>query len=199
MATKRQFDLLGQLEKSDAFQIAVKRTIKRRFADAKKALLTEFEESLITQEIDEGPEDTTNISNTLSGYGNLFSYIGFNAGDEPCQIIREMISDISLKRDGGIIKIGNQYFAELNRPYLEDFYNATPLPFLGGRSWILGIETNTVGGVAQYIYNNWPNGRSGKGVEVKGVYNSLPFSPQPYFTQMYTNFLSRLGVTAGVS
>src|SRR4051812_7772070 len=57
------------------------------FYRSKNMMLRDFDEHEITQEIKAGP-DALNISNTLGGYGNLFSYIGFELLRTPIQGLR---------------------------------------------------------------------------------------------------------------
>ena len=56
--------------------------LERQFEDAKKAALQAFEEHPVTREIESGI-DSPNISGTLDNVTNLFSFIGFSAGDNP--------------------------------------------------------------------------------------------------------------------
>ena len=58
----------------------------------KQEMVNEFESHPVTKEIDNGPE-ASNISNTLGGQGNLFSYIGFQDGSNPTEIIKEILNN----------------------------------------------------------------------------------------------------------
>ena len=49
----------------------------RAAREVEKILMKEFEEHTVTKEIEEGA-GASNISSTLGGYGNLFTYIGFS-------------------------------------------------------------------------------------------------------------------------
>ena len=61
------------------------------FEKVKSEMIEEFLDHKVTQEIIAGPT-ADNISGTLGGYGNLFSYIGFNEGDEPRRLARGQVS-----------------------------------------------------------------------------------------------------------
>jgi len=50
--------------------------IKRRVAGLKGVALKEFDKHHVTRELSQGPAGV-NLSNTLNGVGNLFSFIGF--------------------------------------------------------------------------------------------------------------------------
>ena len=62
------------------------------FENAKRAMLNQFDRSLITQEIESGPK-AANISGTLDGYGNLFSFIGFYESDNPIEKLRNLLNE----------------------------------------------------------------------------------------------------------
>ena len=57
---------------------------------ARKYILELFNNHPITKEIDSGNQ-ATNLSNTLGGVGNLFTYIGFEEGSKPTDIIRKYL------------------------------------------------------------------------------------------------------------
>ena len=54
----------------------------RKFERAKDEMIKDFLSLKVTQEIAGGP-GALNMSGTLGGYGNLFSFIGFDMGDNP--------------------------------------------------------------------------------------------------------------------
>ena len=55
-------------------------------------LVKKFRIHPITIEIDGGPR-ATNSSGTLGGYGNLFSFIGFDSGDNPTEVIKMIFGE----------------------------------------------------------------------------------------------------------
>ncbi|MCX5658064.1 MAG: hypothetical protein NTZ48_07615, partial [Candidatus Omnitrophica bacterium] len=71
--------ILKKLEVAKGRSASVKRAAYNKaygmFYYAKTSMMDEFDESLITQEIQAGPR-AENISDTLGGYGNLYSFIG---------------------------------------------------------------------------------------------------------------------------
>ena len=80
VVTVKQFMKPGFLEKivrdSAAVADSVDRIIKRRMAGLKGVAMKEFDRHPITRELQQGPS-STNLSGTLGGTGNLFSFIGF--------------------------------------------------------------------------------------------------------------------------
>lgn len=110
-------------------------------------MIKEFLDHPVTKEIKDGPE-AQNTSNTLGGYGNLFSYIGFYNGEDPIEPILEEFqkSTIVFSRviDGGAL--WNIYI-----PAKEDIWSVSPMPWAEGRSWAKGIETG-ISGLGQYFY-----------------------------------------------
>jgi hypothetical protein len=61
----------------------------------KRLMIDEFKNHLITKEINNGAR-SANISGTLSGYGNLFSFIGFEDGQDPILPILTLIESIDI-------------------------------------------------------------------------------------------------------
>ena len=64
-------------------------TISESVERKKQDFLDEFENHPVTAEI-LGGESSSNLSGTLGGYGNLFSFIGFDSSDEPVGSIRNL-------------------------------------------------------------------------------------------------------------
>jgi hypothetical protein len=132
----------GKLLRNDFEKIA-----RMRFEQIKREMIKEFLDHPVTKEIKDGPE-AQNTSNTLGGYGNLFSYIGFYNGEDPIEPILEEFqkSTIVFSRviDGGAL--WNIYI-----PAKEDIWSVSPMPWAEGRSWAKGIETG-ISGLGQYFY-----------------------------------------------
>jgi hypothetical protein len=132
----------GKLLRNDFEKIA-----RMRFEQIKREMIKEFLNHPVTKEIKDGPE-AQNTSNTLGGYGNLFSYIGFYNGEDPIEPILEEFqkSTIVFSRviDGGAL--WNIYI-----PAKEDIWSVSPMPWAEGRSWAKGIETG-ISGLGQYFY-----------------------------------------------
>ncbi|MBM3453895.1 MAG: hypothetical protein FJX80_01975 [Bacteroidetes bacterium] len=150
----------GKLLKNNFERIA-----RIKFEQIKTQMIKEFLNHPVTNEIKMGPQ-AQNISNTLGGYGNLFSYIGFYDGEDPiAPLLAEFEkSTIVFSRfvDGGVV--WNIY-----TPAKEDMWEASPMPWAEGRSWAKGIETG-ISGLGEYFYTlrgGLQNSRSETAIQVK--------------------------------
>lgn len=171
-----------------------------KFNASKKELLDSFENSPITQEI-EGGSSESNLSNTLGGYGNLTSFLGFEKSSKPIDRLRQLlVEDIQITIDNPkIIDNGNntisfKYRFEL--PDKKELTAETPLPaYAGGKSWIDVVEGGDKSGFVHYLYSlrrNFPTSRSGPAIQVKNELRGGSFKPVPYLTQIFANFKKRL-------
>ena len=166
------------------------RDIVQKEVEKEKALFQkDFESHPVTQELD-GGENASNISGTLGGYGNLFSFLGFNQGTNPTAPVKFLIQRITLDRN--IQATGNGFKVRVNVPSKDDFGAVSRLPFEGGRSWLLDIERG-ISGLGAYLYGRFASSRSGTGIQSKYNYANKRFRNVKYFSGMYTKFLRRLG------
>lgn len=166
------------------------RDIVQEEVEKEKALFQQdFESHPVTQELD-GGENASNISGTLGGYGNLFSFLGFNQGANPTAPVKFLIQRITLDRN--IQATGNGFRVRVNVPSKDDFGAVSRLPFEGGRSWLLDIERG-ISGLGAYLYGRFASSRSGTGIQSKYNYANKRFRNVKYFSGMYTKFLRRLG------
>lgn len=166
------------------------RDIVQKEVEKEKALFQQdFESHPVTQELD-GGENASNISGTLGGYGNLFSFLGFNQGANPTAPVKFLIQRITLDRN--IQATGNGFKVRVNVPSKDDFGAVSRLPFEGGRSWLLDIERG-ISGLGAYLYGRFASSRSGTGIQSKYNYANKRFRNVKYFSGMYTKFLRRLG------
>jgi hypothetical protein len=92
-------DFLTPTERKKLNDIVFKKTAPKLIERAKSLkykMINEFRDHPISREIQAG-ETSLNLSETLSGrQGNLFSFIGFEAGSEPLEPIYEILSEISI-------------------------------------------------------------------------------------------------------
>ena len=172
--------------KSAALEIA-----ESKLEDERKQFLNEFESHSVTQEIDAG-ESSENTSGILGGYGNLFSFIGFNSGSKPTEAVKNLINKIRMVGSGKSEK-GKKYGQIIFKvfvPSMDEFENKTPIPWAAGRSWLTGIEKGISG--LGYFISRSNSGRSGGGVQSDNKVRSGAFKNTSYFSRMYNNFLKRL-------
>ncbi len=159
--------------------------------EKEKALFrAEFESHPVTQELEDG-ENASNISNTLGGYGNLFSFLGFSRGTNPTTPVKILIQKILLDRNVQVSK--NGFKIKVNIPSKDEFGAVTPLPWEGGRSWLLDVERG-ISGLGAFLYGRFTSSRSGSGIQSKYNYSNRVFRNVKYFSQMYNKFIKRLGV-----
>ena len=120
------------------------------FKQAKEAFIQDFESHPVSVEIQQGPS-AENISGTLGGYGNLFTFIGFDQKSNPVQNVSHLIKLITKFKTIRPSKNKNSLEIIVSVPTLEDFGASTPLPWESGRSWVIGIERG-ISGFGSYMY-----------------------------------------------
>ena len=136
-------DLAASLNRqaADIVRRAYESTLQSKFDKIKSQMIEEFENHPVTVEIKEGPS-AKNTSGTLNGYGNLFSYIGFEDGDDPISPVIELLDKTTvqfsrLSNDGPIWNVF--------MPAKQDVWDVTPMPWAAGRSWAKGVESGISG------------------------------------------------------
>ena len=145
------------------------RRIRDQVNEAQREMLMDFENHPITREINSGPE-ANNESGTLGGYGNLFSFIGFEYGSDPIAPVRKILQKaLKIKTlPSSHRSILLKFQVEL--PSKEDIFKNTPMPWADGRSWVEGIERG-ISGLGKYLNVNsrkYGNAsRSETGLQVK--------------------------------
>jgi len=190
MALPRDVQVLLDKQSAVALKNTFEKTITLQFNNIKRQMINEFLDHDVTKEIKAGPE-SQNISNTLGGYGNLFSYIGFYEGEDPTDPITELLekTNIQFSRliDGGAV--WNVYM-----PAKEDIWEVTPMPWAEGRSWAKGIETG-ISGLGEYFYTlrrEMPNSRSGSGLQLKSkLRRKNRFKNVKYITDLLKKYEKR--------
>ena len=166
------------------------RNIVQKEVEKEKILFrADFESHPVTQELD-GGETASNNSGTLGGYGNLFSFLGFNNGANPTAPVKTLIQKIALDRN--VQSSSNTFKFKVNIPSKEDFAAVSRMPWEGGRSWLLDIERG-ISGLGAYLYGRFKSSRSGTGIQSKYNYANRRFQNVKYFSEMYSKFLRRLG------
>jgi hypothetical protein len=182
------------IEKAIFTNRAVKKIVRdivQKEVEKEKILFrTDFESHPVTQELD-GGENASNNSGTLGGYGNLFSFLGFNRGSNPTAPVKSLIQKITLDRN--VQFSGNGFKIKVNIPSKEEFAAVARLPWENGRSWLLDIERG-ISGLGAYLFGRFEASRSGSGIQSKFNYSGRRFKNVKYFSEMYSKFLRRLGV-----
>lgn len=157
------------------------------FNKIKKEMLAEFLAHPITVEIRGGP-DAENSSGTLNGYGNLFSFIGFDQGDNPIDEI-EGILNLSKIEYGRDTETG--FTMKIYLPSKQDIFGSTPMPWAAGRSWAEGIERG-IAGFGRYLnIDTAVNSRSGAGIESESVIRKGKYTPVPYISSLLNKYTKK--------
>jgi hypothetical protein len=156
------------------------------FNKIKKEMIQEFLNHPVTVEIKAGP-DAENISGTLGGYGNLFSFIGFEEGGSPTDPIEGLLN---LSRIEYSRQTKNGFIMKILLPSKQEIFGETPLPWARGRSWAEGIERG-ISGFGQYLNIDSINSRSGAGIETKSVIRKGKFKNTAYISALLNKYTKK--------
>jgi len=180
-----QQDLIKSLSLKNS-STAIKNSLKlntgellsKKIERLKDEMIRDFLNLPVTKEIMAGPT-SSNISGTLGGYGNLFSFIGFQKGANPIDPIINLLNqttyNISRVSPRGQIKL------TIVMPSSNDIFNATPVPWAPGLSWAQRIETG-MSGLGNYLNKSSSSSRSGSGVQSGKKARSGRFLNTKYIT-----------------
>lgn len=170
---------------------AIQFTAEKSFEEKQNELIKKFKQHSVSKEIDAGPK-ATNISGTLAGYGNLFSFLGFDDGSDPLMIIENILSEklrtkVRSKRDGTFI-------VTVYTPTNKEIFAATPLAWASGLSWAEAIEKGSISNLSNYLFN--PSGfnfsTSGTGIQSKKKVSGVKMKRTPYISEIIKDFKKEL-------
>jgi hypothetical protein len=168
--------------------------------NSQKQMIAEYDDHPVTKEIEQGPE-AANISNTLGGEGNLFSYIGFNDGSNPTEVVRDILQDsVKVENKPKITAVGRDLKISfpIIGPTISEIESVTPMPFEGGRSWVRGIEKG-ISGFSYYIFKKYLKGsRSGTGLQTESEIRTGSFKPTSYMSSILKRFYSKVNAKFNV-
>ena len=136
---------------------------------------------------------SSNSSGTLGGYGNLFSFIGFERGDNPTAIIDKILREKLTLRVRAISR-GRFRISIFNAPSEEKIYTATPIPWATGASWAEGMEKG-ISNLGSFLYSSsgsFDTSRSSKGIQLKNQFRPTTFKSKPYVSKMLHKFLNNI-------
>jgi len=176
--------VLNKLYDQDSYRKFEENLIDEEFNKVKKVILNDFNNNPITKELEEGIS-ATNISNTLSGITNLYSFIGFEAGTDPISPIRMLLEKSSYR----ILRKKRNATATVifEIPTAADIFLVTPMPWATGRSWAKGIESG-ISGLGYYLKVT-KNSRSGLGIQTPTQKRqNVKFQNKPYISQLINKF-----------
>lgn len=152
--------------------------LKTRFEKMKKEMIVDFLNLPITKEIMSGP-GSTNISGTLGGYGDLFSFIGFEKGDDPIGPILNLLYKSNCKF--GRMDASGRFKISIEIPTAEQIFEVTPLPWAPGISWAKRMEVG-LSGLGMFLSKESKHSRSGGGVQSKKPIRKGTFSNTQYIS-----------------
>ena len=142
-------------------RVEVQKQGKAAFQKIKNRMIAEFLNHPVTREIKQGV-GSENISGTLGGATNLFSFIGFNSGSQdPTKAIENILQQTNF--EFAIAKVNSVEFS-IYIPDPKDVFDVTPMPWAPGRSWAKGIESG-ISGLGYYLKVERDNSRSGLGIQ----------------------------------
>jgi hypothetical protein len=154
----------------------------------KQLMISEFKNHPVTREI-EGENYSDNISRTLNGYGNLFTFIGFELGDKPIEPILDLFKSIKITHNSS----DGNLFLRISYPSPDDVWMITPMPWQSGRSWAKGIESG-ISGLNYYLLLNKfsDSSRSGRGIQSENkLRSSMRYTPTQYITTILKKYRTK--------
>ena len=182
-------ELLKELtvDNNRAMGTAIRSYIAPKLQQKQDRLVKNFKTDKITIELKAGPT-ASNSSGILGGYGNLFSFIGFDAGTDPTDVIEKIFEQKFRFRVRRINKTG-KYKITFFIPSIEEIYGLTPMPWASGSSWVDGIEKG-MSNVGSYLYSSrgFGQSRAGTGLQAKNKSSGVTFRNTPYITRLLNNF-----------
>ncbi len=155
-------------------------------------MMENFENDPITQEIEQGAS-ASNISQTLGGYGNLFSFIGFNKNENPIANLRNILQESSSLSVRFVKYFRKKVYFEVELPNKELIFSPskTPMPdWLSGTSWVYRIE-HGVPGLNYYLKRN-KRGRSGGGIQIPKGSLGGKYHNRSYITALLKKYIEFL-------
>ena len=161
--------------------------VKREFKEIKAEMIKEFLSHPVTQEIMEGPS-AANISGTLGGVANLFSFIGFDSGDQPVGPVLNLLETVNIIYNKEYTEKGIGVSFNVFLPTVEDIFAITPLPWATGRSWAEGIERG-ISGLGHLLRKN--KGRSGAAIQTSVKVRGGRFQNTPYISSFIKRYKKR--------
>jgi ribosomal protein S17E len=188
MADTFEIDLKRAISSNKEYQAEVKTIVKEQFEEMKAQLIENFDNHPVTEEISN--PNSSNISNTLGGYGNLYGFLGFE-DDNPALPVKEVLSK---KTKVNAVSFRNEEVSlKFTVPDLEDFDSAASLEW-DTKNWVKGIEKG-ISGFQSFMAKQ--AGRSGKGIQIKGKVKPFTgganrFQNTKYMTDLINKFKSSL-------
>lgn len=177
---------------SPRFKLSAYQIMELIYEAARERLIHSFNESKITQEIEAGPEAETISGLMEDGYGNLYTFIGFDADQQnPIEKLREYLEDsITLEQT---VRRNDRWFFRITVPSRKEIASETPMEWEQGNSWIEGIEEEGISNLSNYMYKAWDTSRSTHGIQIPYEYREgATMSTSPYLLHMLEEFKTEI-------
>lgn len=180
---------------------AIELRLRPLFNQIRQDMIDEFLNHPVTEEIALGPKLGWN-SPFLGGYGDLFSFIGFDKNDDP---IEPIIKKLRGLRFFTVFSKGFDHKFEVRFfPTIDDIAAVTPMPWASGRSWAKGIESG-ISGLGSYLNIEHQNSRSSAGIQAKTKRGNLvkirggEFRPTPYLSEILNKYRAKFLAISSLS
>jgi hypothetical protein len=163
--------------------------INKTFQRKKRQLINDYEQHPVTQEIQAGPTASNSSGTLMSGYGNLYTFIGFEGGDPTKAVSQALRTDVRLNKKPTIrtTSRGIVYSYSISFPTVKDLKDIAPMPWEPG-SWVERIERG-ISGLGYYLYQMGVSGsRSGGAVQTKGKLRSETYKRTKYMSAILKSF-----------
>ena len=185
---KRELD--KAVGNSKAFQKKAYDLAQRKMEEAKALMIQEFNLHPVTQEIEMG-ENASNISGSLGGYGNLFSFMGFSLGSKPTKEVEKfLIKSIKLQKASSKKTSTLRKEFVINAPTLNDFQFAS-MPWESGNSWVKSVEKG-ISSFSYFMHKAYEASRSGMGIQIDNNLRNKSSTPVKYMSEILEKFRKRL-------
>lgn len=179
--------LLNEINKNLApsARVQVTKEVRKAFQKKKNQMIAEFLNHPITQEI-KGGINASNISGTLGGITNLFSFIGFDSSYDPIDPILKILESTTIEE---VRAVGKKINYKVNVPTPQEVFAVTPMPWANGRSWAKGIESG-ISGLGFYLNKKSDKSRSGRGIQtsrkIRG--SGVKYRNTKYITELLNRY-----------
>ena len=161
----------------------LKKELQKSFQAKKNQMIADFLNHPVTLEINKGI-NSSNISGTLMGVTNLYSFIGFDSGDDPIEPILTLLQSTSFEIGSLSSKA---LIIRINFPEAAAIFKVTPMPWAPGRSWALGIARG-ISGLGYYLKRKSERSRSGLGLQSQNKKRSVKFKNTKYISNFIKNY-----------
>ena len=179
-----------KISSNKELQLKTRLFIEKQFKIAHGKLMADFDSHPVTRELDAG-SSSSNITGTLQS-GNLFGFIGFNAGTNPTSQIRNLLNSTNiLIKHRKMSSFGFIWTYMVTSPSMRDLYKITPMPWATGASWLKELEGRGIPNLGQYMYKTLKSSRSQAGFQNA----NLPAGGRvraPYIKELLQDFENNL-------